>query len=217
MPVELLVVEGRAGLHQVVHRPLGREPEGEADVAELEVEVDEDDVRVALGERDREVRRDERLAGAALRAEDRDDRGGRLAGHGEALAPGDDLLERERDLLRRLRERDHVVRARLERLPEEAVGRGLAHHDDRPVGPVLDGVVHHGRHAVVVAVAADDDHVAGLLEELPPVVEMLGVADDLERCVALERLLDEPRVGVLGEGDENADRVSHLSLPSRCR
>ena len=71
VPVELLVVERRAGLHQVVHRPLGREPEREADVAELEVEVDEDDVRVALGERDREVRRDERLPGAALRPEDR--------------------------------------------------------------------------------------------------------------------------------------------------
>ena len=104
-----------------------------------------------------------------------------LPGMREALAPGDDLLEREGDLLRRLRERDHVVGARLERLPEEAVRRGLAHDDDRPVGPVLDGVVDHGRHAVVVAVAADDDDVAGLLEELPPVVELLGVADDLER------------------------------------
>ena len=50
VPVELLVVEGRAGLHQVVHRPLGREPEGKADVAELEVEVDQDDIGVALGE-----------------------------------------------------------------------------------------------------------------------------------------------------------------------
>ena len=155
--------------------------------------------------------------GAALWAEDGDDRRGRLAGHREALPPGDDLLEREGDLLRRLRERDHVVGARLERLPEEAVGRGLADDDDRPVGAVLDGVVDHGRHAVVMAIAADDDHVAGLLEKLLPVVEVLGVADDLERWIALERLLDEPRVGVLGEGYENADRVSHLSLPSRCR
>ena len=92
VPVELLVVERRAGLHQVVHRPLGREPEGEADVAELEVEVDEDDVRVALGERDGEVRRDERLPGAALRPEDRDERRRRLAGDGEALAARDHLL-----------------------------------------------------------------------------------------------------------------------------
>ena len=105
----------------------------------------------------------------------------RLAGNGEALPPRDDLLERERDLLRRLRERDHVVGARLERLPEEAVGRGLAHHDDRAVGPVLDGVVDHGRHAVVVAVAGDDDDVGRLLEERAPVVEVVGVADDLER------------------------------------
>ena len=66
MPLELLVVEGRASPHQVVHRVLGRHSECEPDVAELEVEVDEDDVRVALGERDGEVRRDERLPGASL-------------------------------------------------------------------------------------------------------------------------------------------------------
>ncbi len=122
VPVELLVVERRAGLHQVVHRPLGREPEGEADVAELEVEVDQDDVRVALGERDREIRRDERLPGAALRSEDGDDRGSRLTGNRKSLLSRDDLLECEGDLLRRLRKRDHVVGARFERLPEEAVG-----------------------------------------------------------------------------------------------
>jgi hypothetical protein len=78
---------------------------------------------------------------------------------------------------------------------------------------VLDGVVDHRRHAVVVAVAGDDDEVAGLLEEPAPVVEAVGVADDLERRVAFERLLGEPRVGVLGEGDEDADRVGHLSAP----
>ena len=84
-------------------------------------------------------------------------------------------------------------------------------------GRCFDGVVDHVRHAVVVAVAGDDDDVAGLLEELAPVVEVVGVPDDLERRLVLERRLDELPVGVLGEDDEDANRVSHLSLPSRCR
>ena len=47
-------------------------------------------------------------------------------------------------------------------VPEEAVRRGLADDDDRPVGTVLHGVVDHGPDGVVVAVAADDYDVAGL-------------------------------------------------------
>ena len=216
MPLELLVVEGRACPHQVVHRVLGRHSECEPDVAELEVEVNEDDVRVALGERDGEVRRDERLPGASLRPQDGDERRIRLARDGEALAARDDFLEREGDLFRRLRERDHVLRARLECLPQEAVRRRLAHDDDRPVGPVFHGVVHHRRHGVVVAVAGNDDDVSGLLEERAPVFEVFHIADHLERRLVPERLLDEPRVGVLGEHDEDADRVGHLSVPSGC-
>jgi hypothetical protein len=134
------------------------------------------------------------------------------------VAPAcDDFLEREGDILWRLRQRDHVVSARFERLPEEAVRRGLAQHDDRPVGPVLDSTVDHVRGVVVVARASDEDGVGGLLEELPPIVEIVRVADYLERRVALERGLDEPPVGMLGEDDEDADGVGHLSLRSTRR
>src|SRR2546423_4715792 len=140
VPLELLVVERWSRLHQVVHGPFGREPKSEADVAELEVQIDEDDVRVPLGEGDGEVRRDERLSGAALWPQDRDERRGCPSRNIETLFSRDDLLQGERDLLRRLRKCDDVVRARLESLPKEAVGRGFAHDDDRPVGPVLYGV-----------------------------------------------------------------------------
>ena len=82
---------------EVVDRPVRREPEREAEVAELQVEVDEHDLLAAHRERDREVGRDERLAGSALRAEHADERRGRLAGGGRRAArlPGDRLLQRE--------------------------------------------------------------------------------------------------------------------------
>jgi hypothetical protein len=155
-----------------------------------QVEVDEHNVRVALGEGDREVRRDERLPGATLRPEDCDERSGRLAGHHEALPASDDLLDRERDFARGLRKRDHVVGPRFEDLPQKAVRRRLGHDDHGPVGPVLHGPVDHLSCAVVPGGASDDDDVGRLLEELAPVVEVVGVADDLERRIAVERLLD---------------------------
>ncbi len=82
---------------------------------------------------------------------------------------------------------------------------------------MLDGPVDHVRGVVALARAGDDDDVGSLLEELAPVVEVVRVADDLEGRLALEGLLDEPRIGVLGEGDEDANRVGHVSVPSRCR
>jgi hypothetical protein len=97
-------------LREVVHRLLRRKPEAEGDVAELEVEVDERDPLAALREADGEVRRRQRLAGAALRAEDADeprvlvlrrDLDARLARH--------ELVDLEADLLRRRREHDDVV------------------------------------------------------------------------------------------------------------
>ena len=52
----------------------GRQAHAEPDVAELQVEVDEGDALAELGERDREARRGQRLAGAALRPEHADQR-----------------------------------------------------------------------------------------------------------------------------------------------
>jgi hypothetical protein len=72
---------------------------------------------------------------------------------------------------------------------------------------------------VIVAIAGDDHDVAGAFDEVLPVLEIVGVSDDLERGLVLEGGLDELPVGVLGEDDEDANRVNHVSLPSlgRCR
>jgi hypothetical protein len=42
-------------------------------------------------------------------------------------------------------------------------------------------MIDHGRDSLVVPVASYDDNVSGLLEESTPVVEVIGVAEDLER------------------------------------
>ena len=73
-PVELLLVERAAGADEVEDRLLGGQPHAEADVPELQVEVDQRDRLAVLGERDREVGRGQRLAGAALGAEHADQR-----------------------------------------------------------------------------------------------------------------------------------------------
>ena len=167
------------------------------------------------GERHREVGRHQRLAGAALRPENRDQRRGRLARDHDSLAPRDHLLERERDLARSLRERDHVVGSGRERLAQEPVRRALAQNDDRPAGTIRNHAVDHLGHAAVLIRAGDDDDVARLLEEVGPVFVVVGVRDDRYERFVQQRRLDELPVGVLGERDEYADRVGHLvSAPS---
>ena len=54
---ELVLVERAAREREVVHRLLGRKPHAEADVAELEVEVDDEDLLTGEREGDREVAR----------------------------------------------------------------------------------------------------------------------------------------------------------------
>jgi len=85
----------------------------------------------------------------------------------------------------------------------------LAGEDAQEPHPQGAVTLSHGRQRLLQQ--AD----AGLLAR--PRVEVVGVADDLERRIALEPLLDEPRVGVFGERDEDPNPVDHLSLPSRCR
>ena len=121
--VELVGVERARGLGEVVDRSLGREPEAERDVAELEVEVDERDLLAALREADGEVGRGQRLARAALGPEDADEL--RVLGDHRrlvALLAREQLVHLEAHLLGRRREHDDVVCAGLERAPEEAVG-----------------------------------------------------------------------------------------------
>ena len=71
--VELVLVEGAPRDGEVVHRLLGRQAHAEPDVAELQVEIDDEDLLPGERERDREVARGEGLARAALRAEHADE------------------------------------------------------------------------------------------------------------------------------------------------
>ena len=71
--VELVLVEGAARDGEVVHRLLRGQAHAEPDVAELQVEVDDEHLLAGEGERDREVARGQGLARAALRAEHADE------------------------------------------------------------------------------------------------------------------------------------------------
>ena len=97
--LELLGVERALGEGEVVDRLLRAEAHAEGDVAELEVEVDDDGALARFLERDREVRRDERLAGAALRAEHDDQPAGAPRSGLAPCRPRDHLLDREPDLV----------------------------------------------------------------------------------------------------------------------
>ena len=114
---ELLGVEvaGRRG--EVVQRPLGPiEAEDDADVAELDVEVEQQRAHVSLGEPDRQVDGERRLAGAALRRRDHD----HARGLGQLARPAAcRLAERERDHVGRLREHQNVAEHGFERLVDE--------------------------------------------------------------------------------------------------
>src|SRR3954447_24213830 len=105
--LELVLIEGGAGLHEVVDRRFGHEPETEADVSELEVEVDEAHPLSALRQGYGEIDRRQRLPGAALRPEDADER--RLLDRRVrpvAVAPRHRLLEDEAHVIGRLWKHD---------------------------------------------------------------------------------------------------------------
>ena len=81
--VEGLVVDAAGHRHRVEDRPLRHQLEADRDVAEGEVEVDEQGLGPAAGQVHRGVRRERGLADAALGGEDRDDlavAGGTAAG-----------------------------------------------------------------------------------------------------------------------------------------
>ncbi len=146
---------GRLG--EVVHGSLRRQAETQGHVAELEVEVDERHLLAALGEADGQVRRRQRLAGAALRPEDADEpRLLVLERRVRTLLAGHELVDLEADLLRRRREHDDVVRAGLERAPEEAVGRPVSQHHDVQVRVLAGHPVEEQQGAVRVAGAGDE-------------------------------------------------------------
>ncbi len=149
---------GRLG--EVVHGSLRRQTEAQRHVAELEVEVDERHLLAALGEADGQVRRRQRLAGAALRPEDADEpRVLVLERRVRTLLAGHELVDLEADLLRRRREHDDVVCAGLERAPEEAVGRPVSQHHDVQLRVLAGHPVEEQQGAVRVAGAGDEQQI----------------------------------------------------------
>ena len=207
--LDLVAVERSARGGQVVDRLRRLEPERQPDVAELEVEVDEHRRAALERQRDRKVGRRHRLAGAALRPE----HGDHLAlgrGRHRAAAPRQRLLEREAELARRLRQRDEVVRAGLERPLEEAVRRAVVENDDRPVGPLRVRRRDHLERLVVRLRAADDDEIGAVLELAAGAAgvgerhrakrraDRQRLPDRVEAEVALERRVDVKAAGVHG-------------------
>ena len=177
--LELVPVEHAGGLREVVDGLLGRQPEAQRHVAELEVEVDERHALAALREAHGEVRRRQRLAGAALRAEDADEPRVLVDGRRvRALLAGHELVDLEADLLRRRREHDDVVCAGLERAPEEAVGRPVPEHHHVQVGALAGHRIQEQQGAVRVAGAGDEEQVRDAATE--PAQRLLGAVDDAD-------------------------------------
>jgi hypothetical protein len=214
---ELVLVERAAGDREVVHRLLGRQPEGERHVPELQVEVDDEHLLPREGERRGEVARRERLARAALRAEHADEPALPPLARGPVTRPpGDRLAHREAQLFLGLREDRHVRRADLERPPEEPVRRGGREDDDRHVRRRAMRAVDDLQRAVVLAaLAGDDEHVRALrLERTDRLVEAVRHPEQLEARVVGQGPLDVEGVEPL-DCDDCANCVIHGPVTAR--
>jgi len=170
---EVAVELRRVGCHprhrEVVHRPLRAQPHGEADVAELQVEVHDDGATVVGRQRHREVRRHERLPGAPLRTEDGDDPafGGR---RDAGVTARHRLGERQvRVAGRHLdgRDLDDVLGAGTERIAQEPVRRACADDHDRATW-ICDRRSPQELERLVGLVTADDEQRLGILAPGPP-------------------------------------------------
>src|SRR5438105_1969125 len=144
----LLLVERGSRACEVVDRRFGTKAHAQADVAELQIEVDECDALTALGQGNRQRSRSQGLTGAPLWAEDAYDfclapraRRERTAG-----LTDESLLERKANALGVLRQDDDIVGAGLEDAPHEAVRRRVAEDHHRARRTLLDSTVdqHEG-------------------------------------------------------------------------
>src|SRR5439155_14307754 len=106
--------------------------------------------------------------GAALRSEDADERRNSRTAHTAAPSPGENLLEREPEVLGAERIRKHVVGAGLECLAQRSVLGSAGRDDHRPLRSMLHGTVDDLRRSGVEDVASHDDDVALLVEEAVP-------------------------------------------------
>src|SRR5947207_5654025 len=94
--VELVEVEASARLGQVIDGAVGGDPEREAYIPELEIEVNNGYLLTKPRERDGQVAGGQRLSGSALGAEHADQWcRGDAAARRPATASGHDLLDRE--------------------------------------------------------------------------------------------------------------------------
>ena len=138
-----------------------------------------------------EVRRGQRLAGAALRPEDADEpRVLVLQRRVRTLLAGHELVDLEADLLRRRREHDDVVCAGLERAPEEAVGRPVAQNHDVEIGILAGHPVQEQQGAVRIAGAGDEEQIGDAAAQ--PAHRLFGAGDDgddVEVLAAGQRVL----------------------------
>ncbi len=205
---DLVGVDRSAGNGEVVDRAMRPQAERQADVAELQVDVDDHRRPAALGERHREVARRERLPGAALGPENRDQLTGRRRGRRTA-PPGDRLLEGERELCGRLRQRDQVVRADLEHALHEAVwAPGVDHDDRRPPRKVprcgLDEI-ENPRRALLDAEDQEID-VRRSVTKRRPLLRPLGETRPLHARARRQSLLDRGAVDAVIEDEQNLER-----------
>ena len=157
---QALLVQVTGHGHHVGGRPLGHEREGDRDVTEREVEVDEqhpgDPVR---GQLRRQVRRDRRLAHPALGGEDRDDPalGGAVRVHRAAEALGE-----VEAALARLHQRAQVVgtddlaHSGAQRLGEHTDVEAPAHQHHADIGAGQPELLGQAQRRGQVDVRADD-------------------------------------------------------------
>ena len=179
----------RAGERDRVGDGVGREElQGDRDVAEGQVEVDQADLlATVLGQRHGEVRRDRRLPAAALGREDRDD-----PSAGRVVVALVAALELMADLAPDLVGPSHGVGQR----GELAVGDDLAHAGAQGLG-------EHGG----VQPAADQDHAEGGVLPADGARERerrLGVDGDAEHDDVLARVLLEVSAHLVEAGEQRA-------------
>ena len=211
--VDLVRIDRAARHRKVVDRDIRWQAERETDVAELEVEVDQNHALAALGQHDGEVRGRERLARTALRPEHRHDPRVVLPRRGvRAQAPLYRLVDREAHLLARLGEREDVLGAELEDPPDEAGGRTVGKEDHRSVGIEAHRPVDEKHRPVGEPAAGDDDDVELLgLEGRRCAVE--AGHDAVEPNAIVTRKQADEVIGVepVLDGQQGSDRLGHCA------
>ena len=223
---ELVRVELAGGGDEVDDRLRRIDAHHDPDVAELEIEVDQqraalERARVGAGETGRE----RRLADAALGREDRDDaalatraglRRGLLLRARGVVVEHVGAAQREHERLGQLGQDGHVLHAVCERLLEELRRAARRHDHDRGGAGGLQRVDVLGREAVAAARAVEEDIDLLLAQAVACARSVDGRADHLDGVVRGERLANLRQAGARA-GDEDANGVGHCVAPAGLR